>query len=898
MKTPHYNNLPQEIRNSKRFFAVSETKVPRQKGWSDPKNQLPLRAVSSPFAGFCCSPDYALLDFDHALNDNGDFLNEDAEYTYNLILKVCPNIFVERSISGHGLHIFLKPTDNFPMITNDSHGTLWFDREKDIKLEIFYKSQGRYCLVTGWLYNQDNNQIPSAAQSNEILHGLLDTIADISTSTSNITKEKVTAPVADEETILVPVSMEELQKLHGYKESNQQKQQSFNSDEYDMARANRMLELIGYGAGDKSRLPYPRWLAVISSCKALNIPYSTIDAFNRQCPERYNERQNLTIYESAQTAGYGIATLHGIAKDFGYEESEFRREYNNYPKPKPSRAGTQIPLFKKLPHKSPEAQRNLVQQNLMSFTRMLKPSLFNCGHVPFRFWKTPTSYEEVVDGIELQYHYEMKDNRVKYVFDTKQIRFRDSDTGKSIDPDYLIGAIRSYSRWVQGKYFDPFEPYKQSFTNPVFRFGYATAANTMHYELSEDFVSIFGRPNLQTVTTPTISQPARNAIIDKTPLDIYASYADGKFHHIHTAGEFYCKDRWCCPTCTPVYLNKQGALLNSQIDNAYTNGYEVIGVTFTIPHGYGRSLPNEAAVIHEALALFRRRAAYKKLDPVASVLAYEVTLSLHYKNYNQTLQTYPTDPTIEARFKERMVHYLQFYPQLAQYYNPADKAQIMAALDNVNYHLHCHANFFCKKDSLSLWKDSSRRLKAIWAECAIKAYKRILNIDISSKKKQILRSGLSISSQLIHSSDYLIKNGKHGLSGSEHINPKRKRRSRGHLDPFDLLDKPTPFHMIVWNDFVASTFKLVRISRSRTLNRLFPAQAPVQKQTLQYLGTVTMAVRRDMIQKDLIAILNETLSDKPESEAVSLAQDFFDCYGIDYTYAPSTAEHRRRKQAA
>lgn len=70
------------------------------------------------------------------------------------------------------------------------------------------------------------------------------------------------------------------------------------------------------------------WLAAVSALKNLGFSYGEVDALN-QGGENYNERENQTRWDSLTDPSFDIATLHGIAKNYGYSEKDFRREWYN-----------------------------------------------------------------------------------------------------------------------------------------------------------------------------------------------------------------------------------------------------------------------------------------------------------------------------------------------------------------------------------------------------------------------------------------------------------------------------------------------------------------------------------------------------------------------------------------
>ena len=106
-------------------------------------------------------------------------------------------------------------------------------------------------------------------------------------------------------------------------------------NDYDLWRAEKMLEVLS--TINHKDLEYNQWLAIQSACKAIGVPYAVVDAFNQCEPTNYNAEENARRWEGLDIAGYGIETLHGIAKQFGYSEKDARREwYKLHPESKPA----------------------------------------------------------------------------------------------------------------------------------------------------------------------------------------------------------------------------------------------------------------------------------------------------------------------------------------------------------------------------------------------------------------------------------------------------------------------------------------------------------------------------------------------------------------------------------
>lgn len=181
-------NLPEELFSSKRFFPVGVDKIPHLKNWSNPANQSFCTEIQE-IAGFdTCGhgvgDDYLFLDFDHVLDDNGEFTNPLAEKWYNMIHSEAfgfyTGCYCERSISGRGLHIFAKPTKNkFPAINGGDKGSIYFtnDKKNGAKIEVFYQSSGRYCLVTGKVFNcEPKASIPIEDEADDLFQSIIDAL--------------------------------------------------------------------------------------------------------------------------------------------------------------------------------------------------------------------------------------------------------------------------------------------------------------------------------------------------------------------------------------------------------------------------------------------------------------------------------------------------------------------------------------------------------------------------------------------------------------------------------------------------------------------------------------------------------------------------------------------------
>lgn len=196
------DNIPAELRALTRWIPVgipNKPKCPACQGWQLAANHQTIASIHGNF-GFVCSvhpgdssdtsrEDYLLLDFDHVLDDNGKFVNDDAEQCFNFVfekLSAVGNIFCEYSMSGKGFHLLACPTPRKYNFSAQDKGTIWFgkhdttDEKKACpKLEIFVGSEGRQVVLTGNLYRCDKNaKIPHGKLVDALLDALTERIAE------------------------------------------------------------------------------------------------------------------------------------------------------------------------------------------------------------------------------------------------------------------------------------------------------------------------------------------------------------------------------------------------------------------------------------------------------------------------------------------------------------------------------------------------------------------------------------------------------------------------------------------------------------------------------------------------------------------------------------------------
>ena len=293
-------NLPKEILALKRFIATRKhkPKAPVDSGWQKPENQSYYHEITGTM-GFVAATEakggFIFYDFDHCLNEAGEFVNDVVAAWYQKLHA--KGTYCERSQSKEGLHIFAKPTHELPK--PDGEKVLTLDCGNGAVIEVFYRTN-KFCLATGDCYNcEPNAPIAHGEAVDAVFQELLDIIAARTKKPPKSTQK----PKSKVET----------------------KQPAIDSADYDSFRAGIMLDIID--PADHVTLPDKYWFAVISACKNISIPYSDVDSWCKRDPDRYNAEENLSRWNSQTDPSFDIETLHGIAKRFGYEEKETRRKW-------------------------------------------------------------------------------------------------------------------------------------------------------------------------------------------------------------------------------------------------------------------------------------------------------------------------------------------------------------------------------------------------------------------------------------------------------------------------------------------------------------------------------------------------------------------------------------------
>ena len=242
---------------------------------------------------------YAMLDFDHVLDpQTGEFVHDDAARWYNFIQNSLEGCYAEVSSSGTGIHIIAEPTQGkFNPITDNRNGVLWFDSDKNIKLEIFYFPHGKRktCHMTGVPFGTVDRRIAKGTVVDDVIQQILDEIQKRLPPEQPKTKTKPTRTNNRLTDFLA----------------------------FDLFRAQRMLDAIKPAELKEDA----EWFKVISAAKNIGVPYETVDAFNQRDPERYDAQGNKARWDSVSNTSIVIGALYNIAERFGYSEKDTRREW-------------------------------------------------------------------------------------------------------------------------------------------------------------------------------------------------------------------------------------------------------------------------------------------------------------------------------------------------------------------------------------------------------------------------------------------------------------------------------------------------------------------------------------------------------------------------------------------
>lgn len=192
-KYQNLDNVPEELRRIPYWFlpahpgnTVTDIKKPRLTGWQLPENNVTLDEILSKRKNIAMrngaglnllsSTSFWFMDFDHviATGDNARSVGVAwrsgwIKKIYDAIVGICPDCFIERSLSKSGLHVFL------PYIENMDVPAAWYAPDETIfgkdsvKIECWSRStkSNQHCFVTGDVLN--GHRVPTKEETAKIL---------------------------------------------------------------------------------------------------------------------------------------------------------------------------------------------------------------------------------------------------------------------------------------------------------------------------------------------------------------------------------------------------------------------------------------------------------------------------------------------------------------------------------------------------------------------------------------------------------------------------------------------------------------------------------------------------------------------------------------------------------
>ena len=236
--------LPGELALSRQWIETVN-KRPKHEGWTNPENWKLYTGIKGD-RGFVLGDRFVVLDFDHVLNENGEWVNEEAHRFYTELIRQFPT-WVEFSSSGRGLHVwYLGECFKFSIQRMD------YDEENRIGVDVC-ESNRRQVVVTGEVLV--NNRIASVD----------DALREFIRSQPQFDNSCTSA-----------------------RGTNVQQSTWVNTRSKDRGR--RALEGI-----DCSSLDYDDWFKVTSSCKQLGL-FREWEEWCQTNPEKYNARENMCIW--------------------------------------------------------------------------------------------------------------------------------------------------------------------------------------------------------------------------------------------------------------------------------------------------------------------------------------------------------------------------------------------------------------------------------------------------------------------------------------------------------------------------------------------------------------------------------------------------------------------------
>lgn len=302
--TQNRNGLPVSIIGSKRFFEMHGAgKSSTPAGWNTPANWKTLGEIPEDrnFGFVVCDQKstLAFIDGDHIIRDG--VMIPEAQQVFDRIAQI-GDTYKELSLSESGQHMIVdlgECADSFEPVTNGANDViLWMDpkeyselpkveRKKVPKIEIFYRTAGRYVYLTG-----NNAQVVEVAKDE-------------------------TAAAMFRELLRI---RDECHMQYAKPEPETDSSRTELKEDADTLEA--ALEALQY----ISAADYQVWQQVGQACKNIGLPFEAWDEWSQYTDMRTgdlypNYDAKLTEYKWKSFRGaqkYGVGTIFFYAKKNGY----------------------------------------------------------------------------------------------------------------------------------------------------------------------------------------------------------------------------------------------------------------------------------------------------------------------------------------------------------------------------------------------------------------------------------------------------------------------------------------------------------------------------------------------------------------------------------------------------
>ena len=311
--TQNRDGLPAAIAEDRRFFQrFSNKKDATPKGWNDPDNWKTLDEIpaAAPFGYALTDSNILFIDFDHVLKEDGhSFVSQEVQTAFERI-RGSGHTYTERSMSGTGIHMLCdlgEYADSFEPITNDSRSIVLFrpldeyealpkeQKDKEPKIEFFYKTRGRYVALTG-----DHSKLIEMATDEtaaQIFHTCLQMIEECQCRSTRAAVDKDTSLI-----ITLP-------------------------DQVDRAE---ILDALQYISPDN----YSTWVRIGAAIRNSGLDMSVWDNWSKGS-DKYKAEEIPKKWDSFKGLNWNAGTIFKLAKENGYRKSSHNELKQGEPLPLP-----------------------------------------------------------------------------------------------------------------------------------------------------------------------------------------------------------------------------------------------------------------------------------------------------------------------------------------------------------------------------------------------------------------------------------------------------------------------------------------------------------------------------------------------------------------------------------